>query len=64
MIHISCENKLRQETISHDSFVEKASKIIRNAENKGITLPEHVVAKADYVLVRIALNQDLMPRIP
>jgi len=39
-------------SISHDSFVDEALKIIRDAENRGITLLEHVVAKADYALVR------------
>jgi hypothetical protein len=51
-------------SIPQDSFVDEALKIIRDAENRGITLLEHVVTKADYAPVRIALNQDLMPRIP
>jgi len=51
-------------SISHDSFVDETLKIIRDAENRGITLLEHVVTKADYAPVRIALNQDLILRIP
>jgi hypothetical protein len=48
-------------SIPQDSFVDEALKIIRDAENRGITLLEHVVAKADYALVKKRSTKTLCP---